>query len=87
MIINENRRILTTLHQRYRDLAWLKDTGTFMEFDQDRLDSMLSNFCQQLSVLQGDLDSLDARLQLLLKGLERNEETVRSRPSAHHNRS
>jgi len=79
MVISENQRILTAIHKRYSNLARLKDRGVFTEFDQGHFESVLSDFCQQLSILQGDLDSLDARLQLLLKGLVRNEEMVRSR--------
>lgn len=76
MIINENRRVISALEDRYSDLSRHKSIGIFAELDQDRFDLMLSSFCGQLAVLQRDFDSHDARLQLLLRGLERNEEMV-----------
>lgn len=65
MILAENRRIVSTLKERYNRLA----ESILLPFKSAVLD-----FCQQLAVLEGDLDSHAARVQLLLRGQERNEE-------------
>jgi len=65
MILAENRRIVSTLKERYVRLA----EGSLFPLKSAALD-----FCQQLAVFEGDLDSHAARVQLLLRGQERNEE-------------
>jgi len=77
MIILENRRIIITLRERYEVFS---QSRAFEDIES--LDSDVVNFCKQLSILEGDLESHHARLQLFLRGLERNEEMVS--PTAFH---
>jgi len=67
MILGENRRIVSTLKERY---------GRLVGSDIASGNSALLSFFQQLAVLEGDLDSHAARVQLLLRSMVRNEEMV-----------
>ncbi|KAK3331440.1 hypothetical protein B0H66DRAFT_467908, partial [Apodospora peruviana] len=75
LTINENRRIVATLLERYTTLIRsYEDFRDKTDIEKSFFESSILNFCQQLSILQGDLDSHEARLQLLLRSLDRNEE-------------
>ncbi|KAM7185598.1 hypothetical protein V8F20_011732 [Naviculisporaceae sp. PSN 640] len=77
MIIRENLRILGTIRERYRDLfssLQKGHLGSACNIDTLPYEDLLIDFCRQLSVLQGDLESYDSRVQVLLRSLERNEE-------------
>ncbi|KAK0622341.1 hypothetical protein B0T14DRAFT_426565, partial [Immersiella caudata] len=65
LILDENRRIVSTLKERYSRFAGnnIASSG-----------SSVLDFCQQLAVLEGDLESHAARVHLLLRSMERNEE-------------
>lgn len=81
MIIKENRRIIKTVQDRYRDLvrSYHSFSGS-CHIDSNSFEALILNFCQQLDVFQGDLDSYEARVKLLLASLVRNEEMVSTSP-------
>jgi hypothetical protein len=67
LILGENRRIVSTLKERYSRLV-----GNLIV----PCESAVLDFCQQLAALEGDLDSHTARVELLLRIMMRNEEMV-----------
>jgi hypothetical protein len=67
LILGEDMRILSALKERYSRLA----EGSIASSDASVID-----FCRQLEVLEGDLQSHAARVHLLLRSMERNEDMV-----------
>ncbi|KAK4443752.1 hypothetical protein QBC34DRAFT_416496 [Podospora aff. communis PSN243] len=65
LILGEDMRILSALKERYSRLA---EAGIASS------DASVLDFCRQLEVLEGDLQSHAARVHLLLRSMERNEE-------------
>lgn len=79
MIIKGNLRILGAIRDCYQDLIRSlnkSNVASIYNIDPAPFEDSILDFCRQLSILQGDLESYNARVQLLLRGLERNEEMV-----------
>ncbi|KAK4213744.1 hypothetical protein QBC37DRAFT_168747 [Rhypophila decipiens] len=78
MILKENQRIIVAIQSRYRDLNSALNTGHINtrcnNLDLGSIEALVTGFARQLSVFQADLESYEARVQLLLRSLERNED-------------
>jgi len=73
-IIGENQKILRTVSERYVNL--MKSSRLQLLDGCDSLEPDITGFCEQINILQGDLESYKARLSNLRRSLARSEEMV-----------
>ena len=77
LILDQNKRILGHLRERYSNLAKSRDFGGLIALDSSR--AAIAEFLQQVEVLEGDLDAQRCQVIALARSLEKTEEMVRIR--------
>ncbi|KAH8894516.1 hypothetical protein GQ53DRAFT_857922 [Thozetella sp. PMI_491] len=74
LVIGQNKKIMASLFERYTNLS--SDEGLDGLTHKELIRAAISGFLPQLRILQEDLDTHEARAQVLLSGLQKNKDIL-----------